>query len=125
MAARDEALAQKALEEAMNAENAENSEAIEGSDVAEGTETSGENGDIIPIKRVLPHDLHVIVNNEQITLHGKAEYVFVDVFDAIDFDLSQPKGRAIVTLLNGSTPDYMQKLGEGDKLEIYWQENIV
>ena len=125
IAARDEALAQKALEEAMNTENVENAETIEGTDVAEGTETSGENGDIIPIKRVLPHDLHVIVNNEQITLHGKAEYVFVDVFDAIDFDLSQPKGRAIVTLLNGSTPDYMQKLGEGDKLEIYWQENIV
>ncbi|MCR5100529.1 MAG: rod shape-determining protein [Butyrivibrio sp.] len=73
------------------------------------------------VKRVLAQDLHVIVNGKMVTLHGKAEYVFVDIFDAIDFDLKQSNGRAIVTLLNGGTPDYMQKLNEGDSMEVYWK----
>ena len=73
------------------------------------------------VKNILAHDLHVIVNNEAVTLHGKADYIFVDIFDAIDFDLSKPEGRSIVTMLNGSTPDYMQSIKEGDKIEVYWK----
>ena len=73
------------------------------------------------VKNILAHDLHVIVNNEAVTLHGKADYIFVDIFDAIDFDLSKPEGRSIVTMLNGATPDYMQSIKEGDKIEVYWK----
>ncbi len=74
-----------------------------------------------PIRNILAHDLHVVVNNDPTVLHGKADYIFVDIFDAIDFDLSKPQGRAIVTMLNGSTPDYMQPIHEGDKIEVYWK----
>ena len=74
-----------------------------------------------PVKNILAHDLHVIVNNDPVTLHGKADYVFVDVFDAIDFDLSKPQGRSVVTILNGGTPDYLQSIKEGDKIEVYWK----
>ena len=63
----------------------------------------------------------VVVNGENIELSGKNRYVYVDVFDHIDFDLSKPQG-AIVTLLNGSSPDYMQKLNANDKIEVYWQK---
>ena len=77
--------------------------------------------DASEVKNILAHDLHVVVNNDAITLHGKADYIFVDIFDAIDFDLSKPNGRAIVTTLNGSTPDYMQPIHEGDKIEVYWK----
>ncbi|MBE5837328.1 cell division protein FtsA [Butyrivibrio sp.] len=74
-----------------------------------------------PVKNILAHDLHVVVNNDPVTLHGKADYVFVDVFDAIDFDLSKPQGRSVVTILNGGTPDYLQSIKEGDKIEVYWK----
>ncbi len=74
-----------------------------------------------PTRRVITHDLHVIVNNEPIVLHGKSDYIFVDIFDVIDFDLSKPNGRSIVTTLNGGTPDYMQAIHEGDKIEVYWK----
>ncbi len=74
-----------------------------------------------PIRNILAHDLHVVINNEPTTLHGKADYIFVDIFDAIDFDLSKPNGRSILTTLNGSTPDYMQPIKEGDKIEVYWK----
>ncbi len=76
-----------------------------------------------PVKNVLARDLHILVNNDAVTLHGKSSYIFVDIFDAIDFDLSKPNGRMIVTTLNGSTPDYMEPINEGDKIEVYWQEN--
>lgn len=73
------------------------------------------------VRNILAHDLHVTVNNDPITLHGKADYVFVDIFDAIDFDLSKPNGRAIVTSLNGATPEYLQPIKEGDRIEVYWK----
>ena len=72
-------------------------------------------------RRVVTRDMHVIVNKDAVTLHGKSEYIFVDIFDVIDFDLSKPGGRSIVTTLNGSTPDYMQPLHDGDKIEVYWK----
>ena len=74
-----------------------------------------------PIKNILAHDLHIIVNNDPVVLHGKANYIFVDIFDAIDFDLSKPNGSSIITTLNGATPDYMQPIKEGDKIEVYWK----
>ena len=73
------------------------------------------------VKNILAHDLHIFVNNDAVTLHGKADYIFVDIFDVIDFDLSKPNGRSIVTTLNGATPDYMQAIHEGDKIEVYWK----
>ncbi|MBQ4218191.1 MAG: rod shape-determining protein [Butyrivibrio sp.] len=73
------------------------------------------------VKNILARDIHILVNNEAVTLHGKSEYVFVDIFDSIDFDLTRPNGRAIVTTLNGKTPDYLQSIHEGDKIEVYWK----
>ena len=71
----------------------------------------------------LPHPLTVIVNHSPITMRGKAQYVFVDVFDYIDFDLgtSASAGRSIVTNLNGRPAQYMESLSEGDVIEIYWK----
>ena len=57
-----------------------------------------------------------------ITMNGKSEYVFVDVFDYINFDLKRSQGRAVVTLLNGRQAQYLEPLHEGDKIQIYWQE---
>ena len=66
--------------------------------------------------------LQVIVNNAAVTLTGKAAYGFVDVFDAIAFDLNAGNGRAIVTKLNGEIPSYTAPLKYGDVIEIYWED---
>ncbi len=66
--------------------------------------------------------LQVIVNNAAVTLRGKSSYVFVDVFDAISFDLNAGNGRAIVTKLNGEIPSYTAPLKYGDTVEIYWED---
>lgn len=62
----------------------------------------------------------VMVNQKPVTLKGKKEFVFVDVFDYIDFDLAKPQGKTIVTNHNGAKAEYMSVLSEGDVLEVYW-----
>ena len=54
-------------------------------------------------------------------MSGKPAYIFVDIFNYIDFDLSKPQG-TIVTTVNGHSANYMEELCEGDKLEIYWRK---
>ena len=68
-----------------------------------------------------PQQIAVMVNGKPVILSGKKSYVFVDVFDWIDFDLSKPQGRGIVTKLNDRDAQYMEELHQGDKLEIYWR----
>ena len=63
----------------------------------------------------------VYVNDAPITLRGKSSYVYVDVFDYINFDLRNPGGKSIVTNLNGAKAQYMQELKPADRIEIRWE----
>lgn len=65
----------------------------------------------------------VIVNGEVIELKGKKEYIFVDIFNLIAFDVHAGNGRAIVTKINGEKCAYSTPLKADDKIEIYWEEN--
>ena len=67
-------------------------------------------------------EIRVLANGNPVTLSGKASYVFVDIFDFIDFDLKDSRGRTIMTKLNGHNADYMETLRDGDNIEIYWEE---
>lgn len=64
--------------------------------------------------------IDVLVNGLKIALPIKNnQVVFVDVFDHIDFDLSDPKG--ILNLrLNGERAKYTDILNAGDVIEIKW-----
>ncbi len=88
---------------------------------AEAEDTEGEPGEEAP-KPALIEDMNVTVNGQPITLKGKAAYVFVDVFDYIDFDLSKPKGKSVAAILNGREAQYMETLSPGDQLEVFWRE---
>ncbi len=66
----------------------------------------------------------VKVNGNPVKLTGKDEYVFVDVFDHIDFDLSNPQSSSVITLLNGREAEYMENLKSGDELTIKWGNEI-
>lgn len=77
---------------------------------------------VLPIVQTPPElELTVIVNGEPVHMTGKSSYIYVDVFDLIHFDLSQPKGRSVVTLLNGMAAQYTDILKNGDVLEIFWK----
>ncbi|WP_425448576.1 cell division protein FtsA [Dethiothermospora halolimnae] len=62
-----------------------------------------------------------INGEEKIINYNKKEFIFVDVFDHIDFDLSKPNG-ILVLKVNGEKAEYVRKLNDGDNLEIYWNK---
>ena len=65
--------------------------------------------------------IEVVVNQEKIMLSGKETFVFVDIFDYIEFDRTQPKG-TLVTKINHQKAAYMDPIKQGDYIEIYWQK---
>ena len=66
--------------------------------------------------------IHVLVNDELVTLKGKSDYIYVDVFQFYEFDLSKPKGKAVATMINGREAQYIEPLANGDRLQIYWRD---
>ncbi len=63
----------------------------------------------------------VIVNGNQVVLKSeKNSYIFVDIFNFIDFDLTKPKG-AIITKLNGRPAGFTEPIKINDNIEIYWE----
>lgn len=96
--------------------NAENGGSAESTVSTEGA-VSAENEESAQV-----HDITVIVNKMPVTMTGKSRYVYVDIFDYIDIDLSKPQG-AIITTLNGRTAGYMETLESGDVIEVYWSSD--
>lgn len=67
-------------------------------------------------------EIHIVVNDEKITLKEKEKYVFIDIFNYIDFDITVSKGN-LVLLLNEQRAGYYDELKDGDIIKIFW-ENI-
>ena len=66
--------------------------------------------------------LELIINGElKIIEYNKDEFVFVDIFDYIDFDLSEVRGNLILKI-NGREAEYMAPLKNGDELQIFWSK---
>ncbi len=65
--------------------------------------------------------LMVIVNKEKVYLKNKKSYIFVDIFNFIDFDLTVPHGKSVILKLNGKDAAYTDILNEGDEIEVYWE----
>ena len=65
-------------------------------------------------------EITVTANGENVVLTGKPDYVFVDIFDHIDFDRSTPHGSMVVLKRNGHEAEYTELLENGDELNVYW-----
>jgi molybdopterin converting factor small subunit len=64
-------------------------------------------------------EIEVTFNDKLITLSGQKDYIFVDIFNYIDFDLKEAKG-IINLLLNGNKVGYTEKLKDGDNIQVFW-----
>lgn len=100
---------------------ADQAEETAGDEIKTGADTP-ETGHEAAVQKKDGTEMTVTVNDEQITMHGKTSYIFVDVFDYIDFDLSKPHGKMVVTKKNGMRAEYSEYLKEGDRLDIYWEK---
>ncbi len=68
--------------------------------------------------------IRLIINNEEkIFKYNKDKFIFVDIFNYIDFNLSKSNG-IIILKINGKKAEYIQELKNGDNIEIYWEKEI-
>ena len=66
--------------------------------------------------------IRLMVNGEEkIIKYNKKEFVFVDIFDYIDFDLTKPRGNLILKV-NEKDAEYMEPLKDGDIIQIFWNK---
>ncbi len=78
--------------------------------------------DYKPVDESIRSTINVVVNGKPITLTGRPEYMFVDVFDAIGFNVNDKKGSSVALKWNGQNAGYTQPLSSGDTIEIYWED---
>jgi cell division protein FtsA len=65
--------------------------------------------------------IRVEVNGKELSLSGKKEYIFINIFNHLDFDIRTGK-KNISLMLNGKKASYTDLLKDGDKIEITWEE---
>ena len=105
--------------EDVDAESVETEE----SEVSEVEGTEDVNAPATPVVEMPADGITVYVNGEPVPMVGKKDYIFVDIFDRITFDLNAGGGRAIATRVNGLDAAFTQPLHDGDKVELFWKEN--
>lgn len=67
-------------------------------------------------------DVVISVNGRTVVLDDdRSQYIFVDIFNHIDFDLTRPQG-TIVLKLNGQQAAFTDIIRSGDTVEIYWKK---
>lgn len=67
----------------------------------------------------LSNGITINVNGRKIHLSGNDEFIFVQVFNFLNVDVSQINGN-IKLKLNGKNASYTDKLSDGDVIEVYW-----
>lgn len=93
-------------------------------DIIEEDEEAYQTGLNIVDKGYKPYNktINVFVNGKNVQLSDKSEYLFVDIFRSIEFDLSKVKGGVDIRL-NGKKASYTDKISNGDVIEIIWDKN--
>lgn len=67
-------------------------------------------------------ELKVFCNNSLVLMKGnKEKFIFVDIFDFIEFDRSKPKGKNLILKHNSQNAEFTSELKNGDRIEIYWE----
>ncbi len=65
--------------------------------------------------------IKLVINDEEMEIYYKKDrFVFVDIFDYIDFDLSSLKGKLILKV-NNKDAEYLEELKDGDNIKVYWE----
>jgi cell division protein FtsA len=102
-------------------DNIKSNDIIEDGNMVKLNELENESKKEISATKEEFHSITVNINGENKTLIGKLEYIIVDIFDYIDFDLTIAQGIIKLTL-NGEKTAYTAKLRDGDIIEVFWSK---
>lgn len=65
--------------------------------------------------------INLVINNIEMDIYYKKDkFIFVDIFDHIDFDRTSIKGKLILEI-NNREAEYMEELKDGDNIKVYWE----
>jgi hypothetical protein len=103
------------------AETAENSPAAP-ADTTDTADTAGGASTAQPMNNNTDNGINLTVNGEQVRLTGKDNYIFIDIFNVIDFDIHAGGGKAVYTMVNNEICGYTKQLKDGDVITIGWKE---
>ena len=67
-------------------------------------------------------EIHVLVNGQRITLKGKDKYIFVDILDYYEFDMTVARGTSLVLKVNQQPAEFSSSIENEDVIDIYWEE---
>lgn len=101
--------------------NSENEAALEAENESRGTKPLEETmaADINSVQHEVK-EIRVTVNNQKVIMKDKSKYIFIDIFNHIQFDRTRVKGQLILKL-NGNIASFNEELNDEDVVEIYWQ----
>ncbi len=69
-------------------------------------------------------ELPITINGKKRVLSGKKDYIFVDIYNVINFDPNESNGRPLITKINGRKCGYSDELHENDEVEVYWNNDV-
>ena len=65
--------------------------------------------------------IKLVINGTEMEIpYTKDKFIFVDIFDYINFDLSSLNGKLVLSV-NEREAEYMEELKDGDNIRIYWE----
>ena len=105
-----------------------NSDSIEGvasnhsSDTAKSNDEENADALLQQADKPITNDVNIVVNGQTVTLKGKEKYIFVDVFDFYEFDLSTVRGSRLVTNINNHHAEFTEPLLNGYVVDIFWEK---
>ena len=70
-------------------------------------------------------ELPITINGKKRVLSGKKDYIFVDIYNVINFDPNESNGRPLITKINGRKCGYSDELHENDEIEVYWNNDAL
>ncbi|CBK75810.1 Actin-like ATPase involved in cell division [Butyrivibrio fibrisolvens 16/4] len=70
-------------------------------------------------------ELPITINGKKRVLSGKKDYIFVDIYNVINFDPNESNGRPLITKINGRKCGYSDELHENDEVEVYWDSSAI
>lgn len=66
--------------------------------------------------------IKVKVNDTEIVLRDKSEYIFVDIYNYYEFNTESAKGKKVVTKINGKECSFADVLHDGDVIDLFWKD---
>lgn len=72
--------------------------------------------------KITNKEISVWVNGQKVTLTGKDKYIFVDILDRYEFDMTVARGTSLILKVNHQPAEFSSPIDNEDVIDLYWEE---